>query len=105
MTTALEPTAIDTPTESPADTAIAEPRRRRLLARFVLAFLIGLAAFLALGAGALYAYDQQYVGRILPGVQVGDVNLSGLDAEEAAASASCATWRRGPPRASRRRGR
>ncbi|HEY8437333.1 MAG TPA: VanW family protein [Candidatus Limnocylindrales bacterium] len=85
MTTALEPTAIDTPTESPADTAVAEPRRRHLLARFVLAFLIGLAAFLALGAGALYAYDQQYAGRILPGVQVGDVNLSGLDADEAAA--------------------
>jgi vancomycin resistance protein YoaR len=85
MTTALEPTAIEPRTETPADTAVAESRGRRLLTRFALAFLVGLAAFLALGAGALYAYDQQYVGRVLPGVQVGDVNLSGLDADQAAA--------------------
>ena len=36
------------------------------------------------GVGALYAYDQQYVGRVLPGVRVGAVDLSGLDAAAAA---------------------
>src|SRR4051794_33890072 len=82
MTTALEPIAID----PPADTAVVSSRSHRLLPRFALAFLLGLAAILALGAGALYAYDQQYIGRILPGVRVGDVNLSGLDAAAAAAT-------------------
>ena len=41
-----------------------------------------------IGAGALYAYDQQYVGRVLPGVRVGSVDLSGLDARRRAARAS-----------------
>ncbi len=55
---------------------------RRL--RFLVAFLVGLLAALALGAGALYAYDLQYSGRVLPGVRVGSVDLSGLDATAAA---------------------
>jgi vancomycin resistance protein YoaR len=53
--------------------------------RFGIAFLVGLVAALLLGAGALYAYDQQYAGRILPGVSIGSVNVSGLDPSEAAA--------------------
>ena len=81
MTTALEPIAI----EPAADTAVVAARPRRLLAKFALAFLVGLAAVLALGAAALYAYDQQYVGRVLPGVHVGDVDLSGLESAAAAA--------------------
>ena len=40
---------------------------------------------MALGVGALYAYDQQYVGRVLPGVSVGDVDLSGMTEAEASA--------------------
>ena len=52
---------------------------RRLLTRFFVAFLLGLLAVLGIGVGALYAYDQQYQGRILPGVQVGDVDLVGPD--------------------------
>jgi vancomycin resistance protein YoaR len=58
--------------------------RPRWLPRFGLAFALGLAAALVLGALAMYAYDQQYQGRILPGVRVAGVDLSGLD--EAAAS-------------------
>ncbi len=61
-----------------------EPARRpsaRL--RFGVAFLIGLVLTFGLGAGALYAYDQQYAGRILPGVSVGGVNLSGLTPDAA----------------------
>ncbi|HEX6869150.1 MAG TPA: VanW family protein, partial [Candidatus Limnocylindrales bacterium] len=53
--------------------------------RFALAFVLGLVGALLIGAGALYAYDQQYVGRVLPGVAVGEVDLSGMDPAAAAA--------------------
>jgi vancomycin resistance protein YoaR len=78
MNAALEPSAaLDLP---------AEPRvRRRLWPRFAAAALFGLLAVLAIGVGVLFAYDQQYQGRILPGVRVGAVNLSGLTPEEASA--------------------
>src|SRR5215213_8985978 len=51
----------------------------RTAVRFLVAFLAGMLAVLALGAGALYAYERQYEGRILPGIRVGSVDLSGLD--------------------------
>ena len=57
--------------------------RRKSVLAFGSAFLIGLAATLALGVGGLYAYDQQYSGRVLPGVRVGSVDLSGLDRDAA----------------------
>jgi vancomycin resistance protein YoaR len=60
------------------------PRSRRTRLRFAVAFLVGLVATLALGAGALYAFDQQYAGRILPGVRIGSVDLSGLEPVSAA---------------------
>jgi len=47
-------------------------------ARFAIAFVAGLAAALALGAGALYAFERQYDGRILPGIRAAGVDLSGL---------------------------
>ena len=78
MTTALEPTTVIDP---PA-TAF---RTRRLLPRFVVAFVVGLLAVLAIGFGALYAWGQQYDGRVLPGVRVGSTELGGLTREEAAA--------------------
>src|SRR5215204_1868572 len=64
------------------------PRGRRPSARFrfFVAFLVGVMAVLALGTGAIYAYDQQYTGRILPGVRVGSTELSGMTAEQAAAA-------------------
>ncbi|MEJ7696743.1 MAG: hypothetical protein WKF78_09065 [Candidatus Limnocylindrales bacterium] len=52
--------------------------------RFTIAFLIGLIAALGLGSGAMYAYDQQYAGRVLPGVRIGSMDLSGLDRATAA---------------------
>ena len=58
------------------------PRPRAAL-RFATAFLVGLIAAMALGVGALYAYDQQYQNRILPGVRVADIDLAGLTREEA----------------------
>ena len=70
-------TELTEPTTVPA-------RRPSIAMRFAVAFLVGLLLTLAVGVGALYAYDQQYAGRILPGVQVGSVNLSGLTEQEAA---------------------
>src|SRR5260221_12913721 len=63
----------------------AESRRPSASLTFGLAFVLGLVAALLLGVGALYAYDRQFSGRILPGVHVGSVDLSGLDADEARA--------------------
>lgn len=63
-----------------------ESRRPSARLRFAVAFLVGLVLALGLGTGALYAYDQQYAGRILPGVAVGDVDLSGLTPDDARAA-------------------
>ena len=83
MTTTLDPAVAEPASaETTAEIVI---RSHRLRTRFLLAFLLGLLAVLAVGAGAMYAYDQQYAGRILPGVHVGDMDLSGLTADEAAA--------------------
>ncbi len=78
MTTTLEPTI----TEEPVQTTAPRPR---YAARFAFAFLLGLLAFLALGAGALVAYDAQFAGRILPGIRVGDTDVGGLTREQAEA--------------------
>ena len=77
MTTAPEPTLL-------VDAPRPAVRSRRLWPRFAIAFLLGLIAVLAIGAGALAAYDHQYRDRILPGVRVGSTDLSGLTASEAA---------------------
>jgi vancomycin resistance protein YoaR len=75
----------DTPLTAAHDVAIQplELSRRRLPARFFVAFIIGLFAALAVGASALYAFDRQYTGRILPGVSVGGIDLSGMTPAEA----------------------
>ena len=67
----------------PADETTRRPSARF---RFGIAFAIGLLLTLAAGAAAMYAYDQQYVGRILPGVSIGGIDLSGQDPSTAAAS-------------------
>ncbi len=58
--------------------------RRRTLTRFALAFTFGLVAVLAIAAGALAAYESSTAGRIVRGVHVGSVDLSGLSPSEAA---------------------
>jgi vancomycin resistance protein YoaR len=63
----------------------AEPGRPTPWLRFGLAFALGLVAVLLIGAAALFAYDQQFKGRILPGVRVGSVDLSGLTPDGARA--------------------
>lgn len=59
--------------------------RRRSITRFLIAFMFGLLAVLTVSAGALAAYESSNVGRILPGVHAGSVDLSGLTPAAAAA--------------------
>jgi vancomycin resistance protein YoaR len=64
----------------------ARPRRRRSLAlRFGVACVLGFLLAVGIGAGVLYAWGQQYDGRILPGVRVDSTELGGLTREQAAA--------------------
>ena len=70
----------------PAVEATSPHRRRSLALRFGIAFVLGFLLTLGIGAGALYAWDQQYDGRILPGVRVGSTDLSGLTREQASAA-------------------
>jgi vancomycin resistance protein YoaR len=71
-------------TTTPDTIALPVARRPSGRLRFLVAFLVGLLVAVAIGIGAFYAYEQQYVGRVLPGVQVGSVDLSGLDTATAA---------------------
>ena len=70
----------------------ARPRRRRrsLALRFGVAFVLGLLLAVGIGAGALYAWAQQYDGRVLPGVRVGSTELGGLTREQAEAAIASA---------------
>jgi vancomycin resistance protein YoaR len=61
----------------PADTSVA--RRRGDLRGFIAAFVLSAFVTLGLAGAAVLAYDSSYDGRILPGVRVGSVDLSGLD--------------------------
>ena len=82
----ISPIPLETPKPAVSDEVIAIERpRHRARTRFAVAFLISVLAGLAIGAGALYAYDREYTGRVLPGVSVGGVDLSGLSPEAAAA--------------------
>jgi vancomycin resistance protein YoaR len=64
----------------------AGPRRGRSLARrFAVSFVVGFLFAVGIGAGFLYAWGQQYDGRVLPGVRVGSTDLGGLTREQAAA--------------------
>jgi vancomycin resistance protein YoaR len=77
--TTPETVLVPTPDVSPT-------RRPSVRVRFTVAFLVGLIAATAIGVGAMYAYDAQYTGRILPGVSIGGVDLSGEDPASAAAA-------------------
>src|SRR5947209_18220326 len=85
MTTTPQATPQATP--EPVPEPILVPAGVRLSPRipFLAAFAVSLAAVLVLAAGLLYVYERQYDGRILPGVHVGSVDLSGLSPSEAAA--------------------
>jgi vancomycin resistance protein YoaR len=69
----------------------ARPRRRRSLAlRFGASFVLGFLLAAGIGAGVLYAWGQQYDGRVLPNVRVGSAELGGLTREQAEAKIASA---------------
>ncbi len=70
--------------------AVAQTRRPRRRLLFAAAFVVGLAAVLASSGAGLAAWDASYEARVLPGVHVGDVDLSGLDRPAAAAALATA---------------
>jgi vancomycin resistance protein YoaR len=87
---ALSP-QVDTPDAHP-DTPDAHlmVSRPRVWLRLLAGFVLGLAVCLGLAAGALVAWDGGYEGRVLPGVHVGGIDLSGLDRAQASATLAAA---------------
>ncbi len=61
-------------------------RRRSLALRFGVSFVLGVLLVVGIGTGILYAWGQQYDGRVLPGVRVGSTELGGLTRAEAEAA-------------------
>ena len=89
MSTTIEPTDTSVVTDAGVVTqrSSAQPRRRRSLAlRFGVSFVLGFLLAAGIGAGVLYAWGQQYEGRVLPGVRVGSTELGGLTREQAGAA-------------------
>lgn len=71
---------------TPSDVAApaAQGVRRPLpLRRFAVGLLIGFVLAAAAGAGAVFAFEQQYQGKIQAGVHVGSIDLSGLTRDQA----------------------
>jgi vancomycin resistance protein YoaR len=73
---------LDDPTTVPA----AGTARRHPVAILAAAFAVGLAISLSVAAVGLLAYDAAFDHRIIPGVQAGSVDLSGLDRASATAA-------------------
>ncbi len=74
-------------TATSGDESPAPARRRRSLAfRFGVSFVLGVLLALGIGGGVMYAWGQQYEGRILPGVRLGTTELGGLTRDEAEAT-------------------
>lgn len=72
---------------NPTTPSTGRPRRR---ARFVVAFVVGLTAAVAASGIGVAAWDASYEARVLPGVHVGSVDLSGLDRAAATRALSAA---------------
>ena len=71
----------------PVEPAEAPVRSKpRLLPRLVFGFLLGLVLVGGAAAAGLYAWDQGYEGRILPGVSAAGLDLTGLDRSQATAA-------------------
>jgi vancomycin resistance protein YoaR len=67
------------------ETTTATPSHKgsRLAAKFAIAFLVGILLVVGVGSAGLYAYGEQYEGRVLPGVTVEGTDLSGLTPDQA----------------------
>ena len=68
----------------PAEAPVAS--KPRVLPRLVFGFLLGLVLVGGAAAAGLYAWDQSYEGRILPGVSAAGLDLTGLDRAQATAA-------------------
>jgi vancomycin resistance protein YoaR len=96
MTSASDTLPIPVPAPDPTAVAsepaalAAAARSHRTLRAFAAAFILGTVAAVALAAGAISGYSSSYAGRVLPGVRVGNVDLSGLDQTAAAAALAAA---------------
>jgi vancomycin resistance protein YoaR len=69
---------------------VPETRRPRRRLVFAAAFLVGVTAVFLASAAGLAAWDAGYEGRVLPGVRVGAVDVSGLDRASATAALAAA---------------
>jgi vancomycin resistance protein YoaR len=68
------------PIAEPLSGPVSAPRRRgRVLFWLLFSFVFGFVLVGGIVVAGLYAYDQQYIHRVLPGVRIGQVDLSGLD--------------------------
>jgi vancomycin resistance protein YoaR len=78
---------VDAPSQAPEITrGIAVPRPGRAAARFVAGTLLGVL----LVFGAIAGFGQAYAGRILPGVVIGSLDVSGLTVAQAGAALEAA---------------
>ena len=73
-----------TTTETIATPALPARRRVPRVRSVVAAFVVGAILATTAGAVSLAAYSQMHAGKILPGVHVGTVDVSGLDRAVAA---------------------
>ncbi|HEV8699631.1 MAG TPA: VanW family protein [Candidatus Limnocylindrales bacterium] len=81
---------MDAPSQAPEITGgFAIPRPGRAAARFVAGTLLGVLLVL----GGIVGFGQAYAGRILPGVAIGSVDVSGLTESQARASVEAALGR------------
>ncbi len=73
----------------PAEAVLPSPgprHRGRRIGPFVASFVLGLVVVLTVAGAGLAAWDSGYEARVLPGVHVGRLDLSGLDRAGAAAA-------------------
>ena len=75
---------------APGADSVVTPRRIRTGRRVLAGFLTGLLLCLGVAGAGLLAWDATYEGRVLPGVRVGSVDLSGLDRAQAVAALAAA---------------
>jgi vancomycin resistance protein YoaR len=64
--------------------------RPRIWPRLAFGFVLGLLLVAGVAAAGLYAWDQRYDGRVLPGVHGGGVDLTGMDRAQAQAALDAA---------------
>ncbi|HEY6570312.1 MAG TPA: peptidoglycan binding domain-containing protein, partial [Candidatus Limnocylindrales bacterium] len=64
----------------------AAPSRPRIWLRLAAGFVLGLVLVGGAAAAGLYAWDQSYEARVLPGVTAAGVNLAGMDRAQATAA-------------------